>query len=134
MLSQYLRARPPLLHGYIAPFIILYLVWLYTWFVHFGFEEWLEAGYISGAGLVLCNVLVILSCHWSVAIMATMTCNRVSERDAIMAEWAQVSMLLYEAIIYVLNIRWCPKRIMDSQRWSSWQGVAPISFGSHFKS
>ena len=101
MLSKYLRARPPLLHGYIAPFIILYLVWLYTWFVHFGFEEWLEAGYISGAGLVLCNVLVILSCHWSVAIMATMTCNRVSERDAIMAEWAQVSRILYEAIIIV---------------------------------
>ena len=50
----------------------------------------MEAGYISGAGLVLCNVLVILSCHWSVAIMAAMTCNRVSERDAIMAEWAQV--------------------------------------------
>jgi len=84
------KTRPPILHGYIAPFLVLYLAWLYTWFVHFGFEEWLEAGYISGAGLVLCNVLVILSCHWSVAIMAAMTCNRVSERDAIMAEWAQV--------------------------------------------
>ena len=90
-LNQFsLRTRPPILHGYIAPFLVLYLAWLYTWFVHFGFEEWLEAGYISGAGLVLCNVLVILSCHWSVAIMAAMTCNRVSERDAIMAEWAQV--------------------------------------------
>ena len=98
-MKQNCRARPPLLHGYIAPFLLLYLAWLYTWFVHFGFEEWLEAGYISGAGLVLCNVLVILSCHWSVAIMATMTCNRVSERDAIMAEWAQVTIILYESII-----------------------------------
>ena len=97
--KTYRRARPPLLHGYIAPFLLLYLAWLYTWFVHFGFEEWLEAGYISGAGLVLCNVLVILSCHWSVAIMATMTCNRVSERDAIMAEWAQVIMNMHEEII-----------------------------------
>ena len=31
--------------------------------------------------------------------MATMTCNRVSERDANMAEWAQVIMTLFEAFL-----------------------------------
>jgi cation-transporting ATPase 13A1 len=84
------RGRPPLLHGYIAPFILLYLGWLYIWFVHIGYEEWLEAGYLVGAAIVIMNVLVVLSCHWSVGFMAAMTCSRVSEREVVMAEWAKV--------------------------------------------
>jgi len=84
------RTRPPILHGYIAPFLLLYLSWLYTWLIHIGYEQWLEAGYIVGAAIVILNVLVVLSCHWSVSVMAVMTCNRVSEREAVMAEWAKV--------------------------------------------
>jgi len=84
------RGRAPVLHGYIAPFILLYVGWLYTWFVHIGYDDWVEAGYIVGAVIVILNILVILSCHWSVTVMAVMTCNRVSEREAIMAEWAKV--------------------------------------------
>ena len=84
------RARPPVLHGYIAPFLLAYLAWLYTWLVHIGYEEGLEAGYVVGAAIVLLNVLVVLSCHWSVTVMAVMTCNTVQAKDAVLAEWAKV--------------------------------------------
>eukprot|EP00092_Neocalanus_flemingeri_P010651 GFUD01011473.1.p1 GENE.GFUD01011473.1~~GFUD01011473.1.p1 ORF type:complete len:1182 (+),score=323.38 GFUD01011473.1:52-3597(+) len=84
------RSRHPLLHGYISPFLVLYLAWLYNWLAVYGYEEWLEVGTILGAGIVILNILVVLSCYWSVHFLAVMTCNKVGENDTVSAEWAKV--------------------------------------------
>jgi len=84
------RSRHPLLHGYTSPFIPLYLSWLYLWFVVYGYEEWLEAGAVIGAVLVILNILVILSCYWSVHFLALMTCSKVDPKNSLVAEWAKV--------------------------------------------
>ena len=114
------RARPPVLHGYIAPFLLAYLAWLYTWLVHIGYEEWLEAGYVVGAAIVLLNVLVVLSCHWSVTVMAVMTCNTVQAKDAVLAEWAKVigGQWWCPGLIIAHCFRWCPVKTTVSPRWS----------------
>ena len=57
------RSKHPLLHRYTSPFILLYLSCLYMWFVAYGYKEWLEAGAVIGAVLVILNILVILSCY-----------------------------------------------------------------------
>ena len=84
------RSRHPLLHGYTSPFIPLYLSWLYLWFVVYGYEEWLEAGAVIGAVLVILNILVILSCYWPVHFLALMTCSKVDPKNSLVAEWAKV--------------------------------------------
>jgi len=83
-------SRHPLLHGYTSPFLVLYLVWLYTWIAVFGYEEWLEAGSIIGAGIVITNILLVLSCYWSVHFLALMTCSKVEKKNMVQAEWAKV--------------------------------------------
>ena len=84
------RSRHPLLHGYTSPFLVLYMAWLYTWLAIYGYEEWLEAGSIIGAGIVILNILLVLSCYWSVHFLALMTCNKVEERESVHAEWVKV--------------------------------------------
>jgi len=60
------------------------------WFVVYGYEEWLEAGAVIGAVLVIINILVILSCYWSVHFLALMTCSKVDPKNSLVAEWAKV--------------------------------------------
>ena len=69
------RSRHPLLHGYTAPFLALYCGWLYTWLGVHGYNEWLEVGVVIGVGILLSNVLVLLSCYWSVHCLAWLTCS-----------------------------------------------------------
>ena len=40
------RIRPILLHFYLAPFIPIYLTWLYFWTVVYGVTDYFEAGLI----------------------------------------------------------------------------------------
>ena len=82
------KARHPLLYGYTSPFLLLYLTWLYCWGTMWGFNDYWEAGIVVGVILGLVNVLVLLCCHWSVHIMAAMTCTRV--RDSNSATLAKV--------------------------------------------
>jgi len=50
----------------------------------------MEVGAILGAGIVIFNTLVVLSCYWSVHVLAMMTCSKVKENDSLSAEWAKV--------------------------------------------
>ena len=84
------KSRHPLLHGYTSPFLLLYLGWLYSWLLVYGYTEWLEVGAIVGAGIFICNVLVLLSCYWSVHCLAINTCTRVPVTDLDSAEWVKV--------------------------------------------
>ena len=51
------KKRAPYLYGYTTPFVILYLIWLYNWFLVYGYEEYIELGAVAGAVLFLSHVL-----------------------------------------------------------------------------
>jgi cation-transporting ATPase 13A1 len=69
---------PTIIHGYSLPFIFLYGLWFYLWVFVYGVEEYPEAGWISLAGIGLIQVLVSLSCYWSVHIRTFLTCTSTS--------------------------------------------------------
>lgn len=72
-----------LLHSYVCPFVPLYSCWIYAWF--FGITDFgplvdnQEAGIISLVVVFLAQVLVVLTCHWSVHFMGWSTCSKVSD-------------------------------------------------------
>ncbi|CAH1786419.1 unnamed protein product [Owenia fusiformis] len=68
--------RPLVLHGYVAPFMVLYSIWLYVWVVVFGVDEFFELGCIALAGIGILQILVCLFCFWSVAIRCALTCSK----------------------------------------------------------
>ncbi|EFX70258.1 hypothetical protein DAPPUDRAFT_217456 [Daphnia pulex] len=69
---------PTIIHGYSLPFIFLYGLWFYLWVFVYGVEEYPEAGWITLAGIGLIQVLVSLSCYWSVHIRTFLTCTSTS--------------------------------------------------------
>ena len=77
--------------GYTSPFLLLYLTWLYIWSVVYGVEEYWEAGIIVFVILGLLHILLLLCCHWSVHIMALMTCSSCS--DIVSATLAKVGII-----------------------------------------
>lgn len=68
---------PTIIHGYSLPFIGFYGLWFYCWIFVFG-EEYVEPGWIALAGIALIQVLVSLSCYWSVHVRTFLTCTNSS--------------------------------------------------------
>lgn len=68
---------PLALHGYIAPFMLLYAGWLYGW-VTYGVTDYWEAGLIVLAIIGLLQILTSLFCLWFVPIRCLLTCSKVS--------------------------------------------------------
>jgi cation-transporting ATPase 13A1 len=72
-----------LLHSYVCPFVPLYGTWIYAYLIglaDFGpLSENQEAGIIALVVIFLAQVLVVLTCHWSVHFMAWSTCSKVSD-------------------------------------------------------
>nr|CAG4634605.1 EOG090X00J5 [Alona affinis] len=79
---------PTILHGYSLPFIALYGLWFYVWVFVYGVEEYLEPGWIALAGIGLIQVLVSLSCYWSVHVRTFLTCTNAT--DPTQATYAKV--------------------------------------------
>lgn len=79
---------PTVFHGYSLPFIVLYCIWFYYWIFVYGVEEYLEAGWIVLASIGLFQVLVSLSCYWSVHVRTILTCSNSS--NPIDAAYARV--------------------------------------------
>ena len=69
--------RPLLFHGYVAPFVCLYGVWIYVWLVVYGVQEYFEAGLIALAMLGLLQILCCLFCHWFMDVRCALTCSKV---------------------------------------------------------
>lgn len=68
----------PFFHGYILPFIVLYVSWLYCWCGVYGFFEFYEGGWV-GLGVIAClQILCSLCCYWSVHINCLLSCKKVS--------------------------------------------------------
>ena len=75
---SYYNIRHLVLHGYIAPFICLYLIWFYMLMFVYGVEEYFEASLIALAVIGLLQILVSLFCLWSVDVRCALTCAKVS--------------------------------------------------------
>ena len=71
-----------LYHAYIFPFIVVYAIWTYAWLFEdfYGFPH--EAGMISLAVTFFVQVVIVLACHWSVHVMALVTCTKVNHPNA----------------------------------------------------
>ena len=74
------RIRPLLLHFYLAPFIPIYLTWLYFWTMVYGVTDYFEAGLIALAAIGILQILSMLFCHWSVHVRCLFTCSSVRIR------------------------------------------------------
>lgn len=75
------RIRHALYHGYVLPFVFLYLLWTYVWISFLGFSEYFEAGMIGYAIIGLLQVLCCLFCYWFVQVLCLFTCSKVSDID-----------------------------------------------------
>lgn len=79
---------PALVHGYVLPFVFLYAAWFYGWVFVYGVEDYLEAGWIVLAAIAVVQILVSLSCYWSVHVRTFLTCSK--ESDPLVALYAKV--------------------------------------------
>lgn len=73
------KPLPLVLHGYVIPFLLLYLLVLLTWSQVYGEaagENW-EPLLIAFAVVAALNVITVLSCVWSVHVRAALTCRKV---------------------------------------------------------
>ncbi|XP_071487293.1 endoplasmic reticulum transmembrane helix translocase-like [Diadema antillarum] len=80
--------RPLVLHGYIFPFIFVYIAWLYLLVIVYGVSDYLEAGLIVLAGIGCVQILVCLFCHWSIHVRCSLTCRK--ESNPFDADWVKV--------------------------------------------
>ena len=71
-----------LYHAYIFPFIIVYAIWTYAWLFENFYDLPHEAGMISLAVTFFIQVVIVLACHWSVHVMALVTCTKVSHPNS----------------------------------------------------
>lgn len=68
---------PTWFHGYILPFVILYVSLASGWIYVFG-DLHREALFISMAVVGALNVMACLFCVWSVHVRCLLTCRKVS--------------------------------------------------------
>ena len=68
-----------LLHAYVLPFFVLYGIWIQAWLFSDFYGHSVEAGLIFLAVVFLLQVLMALACHWSVHVMALVTCSKVKK-------------------------------------------------------
>lgn len=69
--------RPLILHGYLGPFVSLYLVLIYSYLTKSAEVELQETWLIAVAALVAAQILSYLCCHWSVHIKCFLTHSKV---------------------------------------------------------
>ena len=80
--------RAAILHGYCLPFVVLYVAWFYCWIFVYVLDEYLEVGWLVMAAIGVLQVLVSLSCYWSVHARTLLTC--ASQPDPLVAVYAKV--------------------------------------------
>lgn len=70
--------KPLILHGYIGPFVSIYVLLVYTWFTKYLHSDAQETWFIAVAAMVLLQILSYLFCHWSVHVRCFLAFTRVS--------------------------------------------------------
>ncbi len=61
------NSRPLLLHGYIAPFVSIYVILMYNWLNYYSTSNSQEIWFIFVAIIVVLQILCYLFSHWSVS-------------------------------------------------------------------
>lgn len=74
---SYYNIRHVSLHGYVAPFIFIYIAWFYTWANVYGIQDYYEGGLIALAIIGLVQILTALFCLWSIHVRCALTCSKV---------------------------------------------------------
>lgn len=77
--TELYKASHVIFHGYVLPFLILYFFFFPTWIFYYGIFEYFEIGCIITAVFGVLQVLVCLSCHWSIHARAKLTCSQVAD-------------------------------------------------------
>lgn len=70
--------RKLIFNGYVLPFILVQLVWIYGWIIVYGFYEHYEAGFVGIAAISVVQIFICLCCQWSVHVHTFLNCNSVS--------------------------------------------------------
>jgi hypothetical protein len=73
------KNQPLYFHFYVAPFVLIYLIWLYAWFMVYGVSDHFEIGAIVGVMILLVQILVWLFSMWSVHVRCFLTCSKVKQ-------------------------------------------------------
>lgn len=71
------KNRHWLLHGHIGPFIPVYVTWIYFWVFKFGVSDHFEPGIFAFVAIGIIQILLCLSCYWSVHVLGLLTCTKV---------------------------------------------------------
>lgn len=113
-LSFHIR-RPVLLHGYIFPFILLYIAWFYHWVVVYGFWEYYEMFLIILAAIGCLQILVLLFCHWSVYVRCKLT-----SREVMLLDTQYTSYMLACTMHFLVSLAWVflTREYETKARWS----------------
>ncbi|CAI2351741.1 unnamed protein product [Caenorhabditis sp. 36 PRJEB53466] len=71
--------RPIASHLYVPPFSIITAVWSYIWLNEFGYEEYYELGMLGYAVIFVLLALVLLFCHWLMAVRCALMCSKQTD-------------------------------------------------------
>ena len=82
------REKHWLYHAYVLPFAVLYAIWFHAWLTEDFRGASPEVGMIILAVIFILQVVIVLACHWSVHVMAFVTCTKVT-RDFASATFAK---------------------------------------------
>lgn len=69
--------RTLVLHGYIGPFVTLYVMLMYSWITHYSLQESQEVWFLSVAAAVVVQILMYLFCMWSVDVHCFLAYSKV---------------------------------------------------------
>jgi hypothetical protein len=72
---QMISGKKKKTHTYVLPFFVLYGIWIQAWLFSDFYGHSVEAGLIFLAVVFLLQVLMALACHWSVLVMALVSCS-----------------------------------------------------------
>ncbi|CAB3406055.1 unnamed protein product [Caenorhabditis bovis] len=68
--------RPIWRHTYLPPFALITAIWSYVWVNDYGVEEYYELGMIGYAIIFVLFALLLLFCHWLIAVRCALTCSK----------------------------------------------------------
>ncbi|XP_011648077.1 manganese-transporting ATPase 13A1 [Pogonomyrmex barbatus] len=80
--------RKWMFNGYILPFVILQVLWIYCWIFVYGVDEYYEAGLIGIAAIGMLQIFLCLCCQWSVHVHTFLNCS--SEKNPYKARIVKV--------------------------------------------
>ncbi|KAJ8682038.1 hypothetical protein QAD02_017830 [Eretmocerus hayati] len=71
--------RKLLFNGYVLPFVLTEILWIYCWLFVYGLDEYYEPGLIGIAAIGVLQIFVCLCCQWSVHVHTFLNCSSASD-------------------------------------------------------